>query len=214
MANTVQRPMPPKDLGHFVGAYPIQVAPAHDLPLWVRETLLNAQSKLFNDDHSHLMEAMDYDIGFLWVSGSYVKAGRQILGQTEEVAFRCNVWQKARLEQQMREWFGFMYPSFIISLDADYCRACSDINFCALVEHEMYHITQELDKNGDLKFNKSTGHPSLTIKGHDVEEFYGVVRRYGANQEVQRLVDIANQRPEIANIDIAHACGNCLKAVA
>lgn len=214
MADTMTRPRPPEELGQFIGAYPVQVAPAHDMPLWVTKTFLTEKSKLFNSDHDHLIDAMDYQIGFLWVSGSYIKAGRQILGQTEEVAFRCNVWQKARLEQQMREWFGFTYPDYLISLDADYCRVCSDINFCALVEHELYHISQELDKFGDPKFKKDTGLPSLTIKGHDVEEFCGVVRRYGANSEVQRLIDAAKQKPEVANIDIAHACGNCLKAVA
>ena len=40
-----------------------------------------------------------------------------------------------------------------------------------------------------LKFNKDTGQPVLTLRGHDVEEFTGVVRRYGASKEVQELVD-------------------------
>ncbi len=43
------------------------------------------------------------------------------------------------MEQQMNQWFGRI-PKFISTLAADYCSQCSDIEFCALVEHE--HIMQ------------------------------------------------------------------------
>lgn len=67
-----------------------------------------------------------------------------MLGQAEPVAFRAGGWQKARAQQQMVEWFGRV-PDFLITLAADYCAECSDAEFCALVEHELYHIAQELD---------------------------------------------------------------------
>lgn len=43
---------------------------------------------------------------------------------------RAGGWQKARMEQQMHEWFGAV-PKFIITLAADYCSQCSDAEFCA-----------------------------------------------------------------------------------
>ena len=48
------------------------------------------------------------------------------------------------------------------------------------------------------------------MRAHDVEEFVGVVRRYGASQEVRALVEAASQPPEVAKINIARACGTCL----
>lgn len=111
----------------------------------------------------------------MWASDSFAKKGRLVLGQAEQVMLRAGGWQKARMEQQMYEWFGRI-PKFIITLAADYCSQCSDLEFCALVEHEPYHIAQATDDFGAPKFNKETGQPVLTLRGHDVEEFVGVVR--------------------------------------
>ncbi|YCI04588.1 hypothetical protein M1D34_22350 [Ensifer sp. D2-11] len=104
-------------------------------------------------------------------------------------------------------------PDFIITLDADYCRRCGAAEFMALVEHELYHAAQE---TRPAKFSRSTGRRIFTIRGHDVDEFVGVVRRYGADAAGMRaIVDAANRRPEIARAQIAHACGTCqLRVVA
>jgi len=117
------------------------------------------------------------------------------------------------MEQQMYEWFGHI-PDFIITLAADYCAQCSDLEFCALVEHELYHIAQETDEFGAPKFYRDSGLPKLKLRGHDVEEFVGVVRRYGASHDVQQLVDVANRPAEVAQLDIARACGTCMLKLA
>ncbi|WP_420376855.1 putative metallopeptidase [Sinorhizobium medicae] len=53
------------------------------------------------------------------------------------------------------------------------------------------------------------------MRGHDVEDFVGVVRRYGADAAgVRAIVDAANRPPEIARANIAHACGTCQLRVA
>jgi len=126
---------------------------------------------------------------------------------------RAGGWQKARMEQQLHEWFGHI-PDFIITLAADYCAQCSDLDFCALVEHELYHIAQETDEFGAPKFYRDSGLPKLKLRGHDVEEFVGVVRRYGASHDVQQLVDAANRPAEVAHLDIARACGTCMLKLA
>ncbi|HHP1741547.1 TPA: putative metallopeptidase, partial [Klebsiella pneumoniae] len=64
------------------------------------------------------------------------------------------------------------------------------------------------------KFNKETGMPVLKLRGHDVEEFVGVVRRYGASKDVQEMVDAANRPAEVAHIDVARACGTCMLKLA
>ncbi|EHU00498.1 hypothetical protein CKS_2618 [Pantoea stewartii subsp. stewartii DC283] len=116
------------------------------------------------------------------------------------------------MEQQMYGWFGEV-PKFIITLAGDYCSQCTDAEFCALVEHELYHIAQAADEFGAPKFNKE-GQPVLTMRGHDVEEFVGVVRRYGASVEVQELVDAASMPAEVSKINIARSCGTCMMKLA
>jgi len=193
------RPAPPEQLDRFL--------PAPELLSWVEETILASGGALHNPDHAHLVDA---DLAFLWAPAAFEKAGRTVLGQAEQVMFRAGGWQKARQEQQMIEWFGRV-PEFLITLAADYCVTCSDAEFCALVEHELYHVGQRTDEFGAPAFDKE-GRPRLRIVGHDVEEFVGVVARYGPSADVRRLVEASGAAPTVPRMDIARACGCCLKA--
>ncbi|MDB5996886.1 MAG: hypothetical protein JWP42_4022 [Pseudomonas sp.] len=201
------RPHPPKGIGLFDEGddFPISFVPAPDVHEWLTTEIIDPDGELHNSDHEHLIQA---DIAVLWAAGGFNKKGKTVIGQAEEVVFRCGPWQKGRQEQQMIQWFGRV-PSYLITLDASYCAQCSDIDFCALVEHELYHIGQDLDLMGIPKFTKE-GLPKLTMRGHDVEEFVGVVRRYGASPDVQALVDAANKPAEVGKLNIARACGTCL----
>jgi hypothetical protein len=195
-------PIPPVDL---IEIPLLTLRPALDVWEWLQTEILADTGSIHNKDHVHLLDA---DIRVMWASSSFEKQGRTVLGQTEQVAFRAGGWQKARMEQQMRDWFGGV-PAFIITLAADYCAQCSDEEFCALLEHELYHIAQATDKYGQPAFTQD-GAPKLKLQGHDVEEFVGVVRRYGASREVQALVDAANSPAEVGKLNIARACGTCL----
>ncbi|WP_148716477.1 putative metallopeptidase [Chitinolyticbacter meiyuanensis] len=201
------RPLPPEHIGRFGpdDSHPKSYIPAPEVLAWVKEHILDEDGDLYNEDHAHLVEA---NIAFLWASSAFTKAGHTVVGQAEEVMFRCGPWQRGRQEQQMTEWFGYV-PDFLITLAASYCEQCSDAEFCALVEHELYHLGHALDDFGQPKFTKE-GLPKIAIRGHDVEEFTGVVRRYGASAEVQDLLDAAKGRPEVSQINVARACGTCL----
>lgn len=197
------RPYPPahltdSDLG-------IRLVPAPEMWEWIQTEILSDAGSIHNPDHAHLIDA---DIAVMWASSAFRKQGRTVIGQAELVAFRAGGWQKARAEQQMMDWFGRV-PTFIITLAADFCSQCGDADFCALVEHEMFHIAQKIDEFGAPKFRKD-GMPSLEMRGHDCEEFVGVVRRYGANASVQAIVDAASRPAEVAKVDIARACGTCM----
>lgn len=200
------RPAPPVDL---MDSMFLTLRPAPEVWEWVNDQILSDTGSIHNPDHAHLIDA---NIKVLWASGGFGKAGRYVLGQAEQVMFRAGGWQKARQEQQMREWFG-EEPDYLITLAADYCSQCTDAEFCALVEHELFHIAQKTDEFGAPKFRQD-GMPSLYLKGHDVEEFVGVVRRYGASEEVQQLIDAASNPPEVAKINISRACGTCLLKLA
>jgi hypothetical protein len=210
MANeNLNRPYPPVEFVEEFAPY-IKLIPAKGVHEWVIEQIISEDGELHNPDHSHLLEA---DIAFLWAATAFTKQGRTVLGQAEEVMMRAGGWQKARMEQQMYEWFG-RKPDFIITLAGDFCSQCSDLEFCALVEHELYHIAQATDEFGAPKFYRDSGLPKLCMRGHDVEEFTGVVRRYGASADVQTLIDAAANPAEVSNIDIARACGTCLMKLA
>ncbi|WP_313237872.1 putative metallopeptidase [Delftia acidovorans] len=195
------RPYPPADLWRYV--------PAEGVAEWVQVEILADDGRIHNPDHAHLIDA---DLVFLWAPGGFTKAMKSVIAQAEEVMIRAGGWQKGRQEQQFEDWFGRV-PAFMITLDASYCAQCSDADWCALVEHELYHITQALDDFGAPRFGKD-GKPKLRIRGHDVEEFVGVVKRYGPSDDVRRLVDAANAGPELRMGSIAHACGTCLKVAA
>lgn len=183
----------------------IRLTPAPDVWEWLQTAILADTGSIHNEDHAHLIDA---DICVMWASSAFTKKGRTVVGQAEQVAFRAGGWQKARMEQQMMDWFGRV-PAYIITLAADYCSQCSDEDFCALVEHELYHISQAQDQHGAPKFTQE-GLPKLEMRGHDVEEFVGVVRRYGASPDVQALVDAANKPAEVGKLNISRACGTCL----
>lgn len=203
------RPLPNASFVEEFAPY-TRLIPAVGMREWVQSQIIADTGHIHNPDHFHLADA---DIGFLWAAHAFNKKGRTVLGQAEEVMFRAGGWQKARMEQQMHEWFGHK-PDFIITLAADFCLQCSDLEFCALVDHELYHIAQEVDEFGSPKFYRGSGLPKLCMRGHDVEEFIGVVRRYGASADVQELVDAANNTAEVAKINIARACGTCLMKLA
>ena len=201
------RPFPPFSLLELseLSDFGLHLTPAPEVWEWLKTEILADTGSIHNKDHAHLLDA---DIRFMWASSSFEKQGRTVLGQAEQVAFRAGGWQKARMEQQMRDWFGEV-PAFIITLAADYCAQCSDTDFCALIEHELYHIAQDTNQYGEPAFTKE-GVPKLKLRGHDVEEFVGVVRRYGASPDGRALVDAANSPAEVGKLNIARACGTCL----
>lgn len=203
----MDRPMPPASLLELseLSDFGIRLTPAPEVWEWIQTEVLADTGSIHNPDHAHLIDA---DIAVMWASSSFSKQGRTVLGQAEQVAFRAGGWQKARMEQQMFDWIGCV-PTYIITLAADYCAECPDIDFCALVEHELFHIAQAKDQYGAPKFTQE-GLPKLEMRGHDVEEFVGVVRRYGASPDVQALVDAANKPAEVGKLNISRACGTCL----
>lgn len=204
----MNRPMPPHEtLGN--SAEPV-FAPAPELIAWARETFIDDGAPLLNADHRHLCWA---SIGALWTNVPNGRAGRRVVGQCEMGLPPMGKWGRARMERQLLDWFGEV-PTFLLTFDAEYATSCSDAEFMALVEHELYHAGQKRDPFGAPKFRKN-GLPAFAIRGHDVEEFVGVVRRYGAGApDVQAMVDAANVGPAIADVKIAQACGTCRLRVA
>lgn len=199
------RPKPPAEVLDPTG---LSFVAAPDLLSWAVETFIAEDAPLRNEDHAHLESAT---LAFLWTGIPNQRQGRRVLGQAELGQPRGTMgkWPMARAEQQLIAWFGDI-PDFLITIEAAHADHCSDAEFCALVEHELYHCGQERDPFGAPKFT-ADGRPKFGMRGHDIEEFVGVVRRYGADAAgVRELVEAAQKRPEVANASIAQACGTCM----
>ena len=203
-----KRPMPPREIVEAL--FGMRFAPAPDVAEWIRAAILADDGPLFNEEHAHLRDA---EIGVLWASSGYVKRGRRVLGMAEVPMFQCHPWQKARQQQQLAEWFGAIAKlDFLITLDAFHCSQCDDADFCALIEHELYHCGQAKDEFGVPKFGKD-GRPVFSMRSHDIEEFVGVVRRYGIGHPdgpMAELVRAVAAGPSVGASSIASACGCCL----
>lgn len=198
------RPVPPKIL--TASGTPDDFLPGN-LAEFVHSSFLNEESPLFNEEHLHLLSA---NIGYLWTNVPNIKAGRQILGTAEIIRFQGNKWQRTRQAIQMRDWFGIQQLDFLITLDAMYCEAVGDLEFCALLEHELYHCGQAKDEFGAPKFNRETGLPVFALRGHDIEQFSGIWRRYGVHRENElEFLAAAAEKPLIGQAALNQVCGNC-----
>ncbi|MGL2989779.1 putative metallopeptidase [Acinetobacter nosocomialis] len=207
------RPFPPQDLiDKAEEDEAIRLAPAPDLMNWVITNFLTIGGPLHNPDHDHIAELLHDNEEFLacaWASSACMAKKRMVLGQCEKVMFNQGGWKKARQEQQMRDWFGYV-PVYLITIDASYCEQATDRDFCALIEHELYHIGVERDEDGEALYSDMTGLPKHYLAGHDVEEFVGVVKRWGADESVKRLLEVAKQAPFVSEVNISKCCGTCL----
>lgn len=182
--------------------------PAPDLAAWLAATFIIEGAPLENPDHAHLRAAT---LGCLWTTVENTRQQRRVVGMAElgEARGTMGKWPKARADQQTARWFG-QTPDFVLTFAAGYAAACDDASFCAVVEHELYHCGQDRDEFGLPKFRKSSGLPVFAIRGHDVEEFVGVAKRYGAAATgLTDLKDALNTKPTIAKALIAGACGTC-----
>ena len=209
------RPEPP-DLPEDV------FTPAPKLAEWARAAFLTPGGPFYTEEHAHLAEAR---IVFCWTSAEGRSKGRALAGECQLVQARGKQWAKARDLWLVRRWWREMPdydpdaidgedPDFLATFYTPWSRAAADASFCALTDHELFHAAQKRDGYGAPKFNMSTGRPEWEIRGHDIEEFVSVMRRWGvgALPQAERFVAAARRPAEIAEADVLAGCGTCRRA--
>lgn len=203
-----ERPSAPPSMRYPALRNLCAVVPAPELEAWARRAFVDEDGPLANADHAHLRGA---DVRFLWTDADNRRRGRFVAATAElgEPAPSLHGWTRARIVSQMLGWWGCV-PDFVVTVSAPAWYEMDDTAACSLVEHELYHCAQASDEFGAPRFRKD-GRPVWSMRGHDVEEFAGVVERYGAHREdVRRFVGAALLGPTVAPASIAAACGTCL----
>lgn len=206
-------PAPPGWLTESVPTLRASFAPAQGLATWARAAFIEGSiegGRLHNDDHRHLKRAT---IGAVWTNGENRRGGNLIAGEAD-MPQPPKGWGDAFVHYQLRQWFGIV-PRFRITLYAPYvAELLEDEDFpalFALIEHELYHCGQARDEFGAPKFTKD-GLPKLAMRAHDVEEFVGVVARYGFRAgagQTRALVEVAAQAPRFDHETLRRACCGC-----
>lgn len=103
-------------------------------------------------------------IGAAWMVGKKPdKDGRVVLGRLK----KCS-----ELERQLH------HLDAIVLLNQDHWRLLKEEQRLALVHHELCHLAEALDQNGEVAYDGHGERKWRTVK-HDVEEFNEVIRTHG-----------------------------------
>lgn len=132
-------------------------------------------ARLMEDDtHKHLVEN-EIIIEYLMACEGVFKAGKTVIGTTHLPTVQGRL--KSLFEMLLADYFEGM-PDFLITIDAAWWEAAAPVDREALVWHELCHIQQEIDKFGELAFDRD-GNPKYGLREHDVTAFNSEVARYG-----------------------------------
>lgn len=92
-----------------------------------------------------------------------------------DVDGRCTIGKCRKASDLDRE---LVKIDFVILLSAEFWRAAKEPQRIALLDHELHHATVRLDRDGE-PVRDERGRVCYRMRKHDIEEFSGVVQRYG-----------------------------------
>lgn len=178
--------------------------------VWIRKTFLSQDSPLYNVEHDHLNSA---NIGLLWTNVPRTRQMKPVAASAElgTPPMGLSGWARERWKYQNLQWFGDDAPDFILTFYAPYMAGANDLTQFSTIEHELFHCGHKRDGFDCPKFRKN-GMPVFGIRGHGVEEFPEIIRRYGIEAgagESVAFVEAARTKPEIGMAVIRGLCGTC-----
>ena len=128
----------------------------------VSEELETIARELIQDHHSHLVEAR---IKYLFRTGNWEVKKRETWGQAKKVGKEVNYLT------------GY---DFIITIHRDVWDQLEGKEKRALLDHELQHCSAGSD---------DAGNKIWYIQGHDVEDFYAIIKRHGLWSKSLRKMD-------------------------
>lgn len=127
-------------------------------------------------EFAHLFEYAP-TVAFLMRGYPQIEQGRAVIGTCSMPVVQGR--NRKLFAWLLEEKLGFT-PVFLFTFDAEWWAAATAQQREILTYHEMCHTAIAVDQFGEQRFNRETGEPVWSIRGHDVEEFNAVVARYGA----------------------------------
>lgn len=182
--------------------------PCPDVAEWASSMFMTVGSKFYNPTHKYLDEYAS--IGFVWTNVENASKGKVTAG-TAQLGDPSGgtKWAKARQYEQLSRWFGYI-PDFLITLDSVYMSVADPRAICAVIEHELCHCAPKRNKYGEIEWDEDD-RPRWMIRKHDIEEFFDVIRLYGAwNKDLVQMRDALNATPKFGEVDLRGiCCGVC-----
>jgi hypothetical protein len=131
------------------------------------EELEELARELIQEHHGHLIEA---DIKYLFRTGNWEVKKRETWGQAKKVGKEVNFLT------------GY---DFIIIIHQAVWEQLNDKEKRALLDHELQHCSAGTD---------AAGNKIWYIQGHDVEDFYAIIRRHGLwSKMLRKMESVLNQ---------------------
>lgn len=190
MMQAMETPSPPApalngDYGAFV--YP----PEHIHPDPIAQQLLQLP------EHEHLLHG-EAIVDWLLMRDNKTKGGRHVLGTVYLPRIQGEL--NACFQWLLECHFGRM-PDFLIILDQTYWVESAPRLREILVYHELCHCIHKENKLGEPMFDENE-RPRWGLRGHDVEEFTSVVRRYGAySADLEYFIQAAATHADTARLE-------------
>lgn len=131
------------------------------------------------DEHAHLQEA---NIGYVFRDDELRRHGKVIgaeailverILQSDKRYSRIVKWAFLRVLQASE------LPDFLILVDRNIWAGMEPEAKLALIDHELSHCWYQTEEDGETQKFRKDGSPLWAIRGHDLEEFCGVVARNG-----------------------------------
>lgn len=131
------------------------------------DNLKDIARELIEKNHGHLVEA---DIKYLFRTGNWEVKKRETWGQAKKAG------------KELKLLTGH---DFIITVHQDVWDQLSDKEKRALLDHELQHCSAGTDDAGNKVWY---------IQGHDVEDFYAIIRRHGLwSKSLRKMENLLNQ---------------------
>jgi hypothetical protein len=140
------------------------------------------------EDHAHLAAA---NIAYVFRDDELTRRGKVIAAEAilvERILQAEKRWSRLVKWALLRITSATERPDFLVLIDRNIWQGFDAEGRLALVDHELSHCWYATEEDGETQRFHKDGSPWWAIRGHDVEEFCGVVARNGLwNEDLREM---------------------------
>ena len=145
---------------------------------------------LIRQHHRHLND-LECRVEYLFVDPAPTKHGKTVLGYARKLT---GLPAYLARREDARDHAEANAPLFLIVISHDEWARLGDAGRAALVDHELMHLWAEQDEE--------TEEVTLSLRGHDTEEFTEIVTRHGLwLQDLREMAEAIEAAPQLRLFD-------------